>query len=453
MNATNPALPSRAVRILHALAVACVAATSWPAAAQDQGGHTLDGAVQAAVRTHPSMAAATGAWRAAGEGVAQARAAYYPQVSAGITSEYRNHVVPPYERRRLHHAGIGVSQLLYDFGKVSGSVEEAQAAAAVRHGRVLMTAEGLARDAARAWIELRRHDQLLEVARAQIRSMEGLLKLVQERARQGASARSDLVQAQSRLEWARSRLMALQAQHGRWQTQLMRLMGLHQPPQVRGDDRTAAELVGTCQRNGGIAGSTPASVQVSEAEYALAQARLRSAKAEALPTLSLDASVRRGLGSGSRIPGESASESSLMLNFGMPWYAGGALQARERAAAYEVEAAEASLAQERLEARQGLEQASVQIREQVQRAGVLGERARSMEVTRDLYREQYLHLGSRSLLDLLNAEQEVHEAAADRIDNEHDIQALAVDCLYHAGLLRGAFGLDTLLPAQVAQRP
>lgn len=76
---------------------------------------------------------------------------------------------------------------------------------------------------------------------------------------------------------------------------------------------------------------------------------------------------------------------------------------------------------------------------------MVDERIASIRITRDLYREQYLQLGTRSLLDLLNAEQEYHGARFEQVDNAHDLLRLAVECWYQSGRLADEFSLDTRL--------
>jgi len=77
-------------------------------------------------------------------------------------------------------------------------------------------------------------------------------------------------------------------------------------------------------------------------------------------------------------------------------------------------------------------------------------REESMRVTRALYRDQYLQLGTRSLLDLLNAEQEYHAARSDQIDSRHDMYRSGIDCLYHSGSMLGTFGLDQVVAQAMA---
>ena len=59
-----------------------------------------------------------------------------------------------------------------------------------------------------------------------------------------------------------------------------------------------------------------------------------------------------------------------------------------------------------------------------------------------MYGQQYLELGTRPLLDLLNAEQEIHQSRFDLANTEADLRRLQVDCLYSTGALRSAYRID-----------
>lgn len=58
--------------------------------------------------------------------------------------------------------------------------------------------------------------------------------------------------------------------------------------------------------------------------------------------------------------------------------------------------------------------------------------------TRDIYREQYTRLGSRTLLDFLNAESDIHQSGIDIIMSLARIQLLNLDCLYYGSGLVSA---------------
>ena len=96
----------------------------------------------------------------------------------------------------------------------------------------------------------------------------------------------------------------------------------------------------------------------------------------------------------------------------------------------------------RLETQRALQEAGSRIGTLNSLSNALAARSDMMATTRDLYREQYLSLGTRTLLDLLNAEQELHEARFQMATTTHDIRRLNLDCLYSSGLMRQRFAVD-----------
>ncbi|MGO4396136.1 TolC family outer membrane protein [Variovorax sp. M-6] len=446
---------ARSTRRVRCAPVAALgAALLWPAAAGAQAALPpgsaralgMNEAVRIAAASHPSVRNAAGQALVADEFIDAARSAYYPQVNAGISSSSGNVPIDGYSGRQAHQASLWVSQMLYDFGKVKGAVDEAQGAAVAARARVLLAIDNVTRDTAQAWVEVHRQQAMGNVAQAQVDGVRALAALVSERQSKGATSQSDVAQAQSRLEAARTQLLSAEAQAQRWRLNLMNLTQGTMPAGIAGE--APATLEGACgARAGALVGLLPPSVQLAQADLDTARAALRSADAQLLPTLSLEGSVNRGLNAGSRLPGQQSNVSSLMVNLSAPLYEGGRSQARQRAAVRVVEAAEAALAHAQLSARQQLADAQAQSQDHAQRMPVLNDRAASTRLTRDLYREQYLQLGSRSLLDLLNAEQEFHAARFDRVQSAHELQRLAMECLYQSGRLRDAFGLTDVAGA------
>lgn len=423
-----------------ARAQAVLPAVEVPGQSPAGAGLSLEQAVRAAAETHPSVRNAARQVQQAGEGIAAARAGYYPQVSGGIGSQLSNQNVRPYDSRKVHTASVSVSQMLYDFGKVDSAVGQARASSEAMRAQVLLTVDDVARETAQAWLELYRQQVLGEIARDQLKGVQALADLTEERARKGASSRSDVEQARSRVEAARAQLLDTQSEQRRWSVSLMYLTGTRSPGAIVG---TAPAMLETACHAGAPAAEPPA-VRLAQAQRAQAEAALRAADAQLMPTVSLDGSVSRGLNARSRLAGESGVGATVGLNFSAPLYEGGGNQARQRAAAHALSAADAALDRARLVTQQQLEDARSQLRGNAQRLPVLQARVQSIRATRDLYLEQYLQLGTRSLLDLLNAEQEYHTVRFDQARSTHDQYRLGLQCLYDTDRLRTAFGLDDL---------
>lgn len=392
--------------------------------------------VAAAVDWHPSVRSAVDHLYASRDYVDAARAGYFPQLRAGITTERGNHNLPGYNSRQAHRFAVSVSQMLYDFGKVGSAVDRARAQQSVAQARVLLAVDDVAREAAHAWIEVARYEELQAIAGEQALGVTAIADLVRERRSLGASPRSDEMQAQAREEAARAFELETAAQLERWRSQLRHLTGLAALPATHAELPAAMAQACLLRTN-----PRPVpSVLIAEAEGRVALAELDQARAHTRPTLSLDGSVARGLDADSRM-GQS-HDSSVMLNISAPLYEGGGNQARRRAASHALAAADAALQTAKLANSQLLEDARAQAAGHARRAGVLDDRAGSLAETRTLYRQQYLDLGTRSLLDLLNAEQEYQQARIERANNRHSQARMQVDCLHGMGRTREAFGLE-----------
>jgi adhesin transport system outer membrane protein len=168
-----------------------------------------------------------------------------------------------------------------------------------------------------------------------------------------------------------------------------------------------------------------------------AQAAYRGARAARLPTVSLGAEVDTDM----RDPFAQRNDVSIGITVSSSLYQGGARKAREQASFYALQSANSAMAAARLEARRTLAEGQEQISNLRERIDAIGRRRASMQETGMLYRLQYFELGTRTLLDLLNAQQELHQTRFEEVNAEHDMRRLNVECLYSSGALRDAYAL------------
>jgi adhesin transport system outer membrane protein len=107
-----------------------------------------------------------------------------------------------------------------------------------------------------------------------------------------------------------------------------------------------------------------------------------------------------------------------------------------------VEAAQSTIQRTRLDVRQKLLEARSQVMSLQSTLQIQGRQEALSARTRELYQQQYLDLGSRPLLDVLNAEQEVYQARFTQQQTVGQLHQLQLNCLYNTGQLRHAFNLD-----------
>lgn len=398
----------------------------------------LTQAVRLAVEWHPSIGEAIGTLYQQGEGINVARAGYYPQITGGIRGGFDS----SYDGNGTSQAlNISLKQMLYDFGKVDSAVDVAKARVARSQAQVLLNIDQVARDTSYAYLEVQRYQRLLQVAREQIKGIAGIADLARQRSDMGAATRSDVVQAKSREDGARATLLQYQALYNRWRANLINLVGRATPFDVT--DEFPQTLQASCNAAEPDMNALP-SILVANAQRVEAQAAIRQARAEGLPTLSIDPTLNQYLDSNynSNNSNIDRTQAGIFLNLDVPIYQGGATTARTAAATYALTAADSAEDAARLQARQGLFEAQAQTASLDRRLNSLHYRQASISEARELYGQQYLELGTRPLLDLLNAEQEIHQSRFDLANTEADLRRLQVDCLYSTGALRSAYRID-----------
>lgn len=430
----EPGAAPAAARSLLTRASLCVAlyvSASCAAATE------LKSQVARAIEQHPQIRAALAQVDAARAATGMARAAYQPQIQAGISSGYSDRERNRYGQDLGQRATLTASQLLYDFGRTASRVASADAQVQSQEAIALARIDEIARSSAHTWLEVVRHQQLVEVAGAQVESLGQLTELAQSRRRAGASTRSDETQALARVAATKANVQQLRAQWHKFGAQLRLLTQSAALPTELGD--APLILVDACT-NAPDANLLPAQL-LARAQLEIAIQALRSARAERAPSVTVDADYNHALDHRSRAGYE--DEARVTLNLKAPLYQGGSTRAATRAASFEVEASRSALAQVELTATINWEAERNLKLGYLARQRTLAVRTEQIRITRDLYRQQYMDLGTRTLLELLNAEQEYHQAQLDELNNQFEGYKTAIDCAYHSGHLRDLLDLAT----------
>lgn len=391
----------------------------------------MQSAVRRAVDWHPAIREAAGRIREQGENIADARSGYLPSVGGGVNFGFERDDRGSWAPR----FNLTASQMIYDFGKVSGRVEAETAVEDVRKAEFLASVDDVIRDTALASVEVLRAQNLSGVADNQIDDVRSIAKLVEARTDRGASTRSDKLQAEARVQTAESRAIEINAQKQRWSSTLNALVGAMRPVEL--SSSLPAGLDHACDGSPPPWETVPA-VVAAKSRKREADARVKLARAEMLPTLAVEATGQVDMWDSKEDP-----DYIIGLKIKGDLYNGGAFKARQNAAKYAAQSSEAALAAATLDAQTSWNQSSAQVLSLNALLKSLESRQPMMRETRDLYQRQFLDLGTRTLLDVLNADQELHAARFDAINTRFDLYKLNIECAYAAGRLRDLFGLTS----------
>ncbi|EAO5626121.1 TolC family outer membrane protein [Salmonella enterica] len=401
------------------------------------GNLTLNDAVNRAVNWHPSIREAVGKLLAQNEQIEVAKSKYYPQVSAGVNNGYSNTYT---DHGYSPSLVLSVSQMLYDFGKVASQVRAETAGAAQQQANVLLSIDTVAHETANAIVQTQSWQQMVEAAEEQLVALDSIGKLIRQRSDEGATSLSDVVQTEARIESARSQLAQYQANLDSAKASLMSWLGWNSLNGINND--FPAKLARSCETATPEDRLVPA-VLAAWAQANVARANLDYASAQMTPTISLEPSVQHYLND--KYPSHEVldkTQYSTWVKVEMPLYQGGGLTARRNAASHAVDAAQSTIQRTRLDVRQKLMEARSQAMSLASALQILRRQQQLSERTRELYQQQYLDLGSRPLLDVLNAEQEVYQARFAELQTESQLHQLQLNYLYNTGALRQAFALN-----------
>lgn len=398
---------------------------------------SLNAAVERAVQWYPDISSEVGKLFNASEQINVARAKYYPQISGGINNSVTNTNT---EGGYSPSLVLSLSQMLYDFGKVDSSVREANGALAQQQAKVLLSIDKVAHDSASALVQVQGYQQLVQIAREQLAALEAIGGLEQQRNDEGASSLSDVVQTNARIEGARATLTQYQASLERWRATLTSYLGWNSI--VRVDNRFPDAVGKSCLR-AKVDDALVPSVLAAQAQMAQASAQLAGAEAQMRPTISLEPEVTHYLND--RYANHEQldrTQYAAYVRVQMPLYQGGGLTAGRNAAKHSLEAAEASVRTTQIEVRQQLMSAQNEALSLEHTLALQVKQLALNKQTQDLYKQQYLGLGNRPLLDVLNAEQEVYQTRFMQQQTETQWRTLQLDCLYNTGLTRRLFALE-----------
>lgn len=411
--------------------------SSLPLNAPAPGTLTLNDAVNRAVTWHPAISEAIGKLAGQAEQVNVAKSKYYPQVTAGVNNGYSNSYTDSGFSPSLV---LSISQMLYDFGKVSSQVRAENAGVAQEQANVLVSIDNVGHDTAIAMVQVQMWQQMVNIAKEQLDALSAIGRLTQQRNDEGATSQSDVVQTNARIESARSQMIQYQANLDSAQATLMSWLGWNNLNGISND--FPDKLGKSCDISKPDDRLVPA-VLASWAQASVAQANLDYANAQMTPTISLEPSVQHYMND--KYASHDVldrTQYSAFIKVEMPLYQGGGLTARRNAASHAVEAAQSGVQRTRLDIRQKLMESRSQALSLVGAVQVLQRQEALSARTRELYQQQYLDLGSRPLLDVLNAEQEVFQAQFAQQQTVSQLHQLQLNCLYNSGRLRNAFGLE-----------
>ncbi|WP_203074242.1 TolC family outer membrane protein [Falsiroseomonas ponticola] len=388
-------------------------ATARPAEAQ-----TLQEALAMAYANNPTLQAARAQLRAVDENVPQALAGWRPtvQITSSVgqatssivgSNEPTNtsRTVSPWRSRDVVSNQASVTQPIYRGGRTTASTRRAENQVLAQRARLIATEQQVMQDTVNAYVAVIR-DQ--EEVRLNINNEQVLTRQLQatnERFRVGEITRTDVAQAESRLAGSRASRADSEGRLQQSRATFARLVG--QPPQRLVAPQPLRVPVADAREAGAIASQNNPNVVAALFDEAAARDLVDVNFASLLPQVSVTGTTFRN--DNSTTDGLRQNGTQVTANLTVPLYQGGAEHAAVRQARQSAQQARQVVEDQRRAATQQATQAWETLT--AARAQVESVRAqiRAAEIALDGVQREAV-VGSRTTLDVLNAEQELLNA-------------------------------------------
>ena len=391
-------------------------ALPWPTTAARAG--SLEDSIRATLASNPEVGVVRADRDAIDQELRQARADYLPSIDlrGAVGPEYSNSTSTRNRSARQqdpsrdasttlsrYESQVTLSQMLFDGFATQSEVERQLARVDSAAYRVQEAAEFIALDAVEAYLDVLRNQQLTQLATENLAEHLRILAQVSEAERGGAGSIADVRQTESRVAEARSSLATATGNLRDAGARYQRVVGM--PAESLSEPQPPVHALPESPDAAAMrAADNRPTVLIAHADIDAAKAELEGSRAGYYPRFDLELGAAANRNLDGVKGGDVDAQAMFVVRYNL--FRGGADIAREREAFARVDESRESLRDARRAAEEearvsynALETARTRV--EALRQGVEAQRA-----TRDIYAQQF-DLGQRSLLDLLDAENEL----------------------------------------------
>lgn len=405
---------------LKAAAVSVLAITAGlPAAAE-----SLSDALVAAYKNSKVLDQNEALLRAADEDVAGAVSALRPVVSFVAKSQYNDPAGLTADNLQRTYSLVA-QWTLVDFGRRKLGVEIAKETVLATREALRGLESRVLLQAVDAFVNVQLQSEIVALRESNVRLIGEELKASKDRFDVGEVTRTDVALAEARLASAQSGLVAAQGDLNTARERYKAITGAY-PGKLSALPKlpeTAKSL--DAARTTALSGHPQ--IKQAQRQVTVADLGVQAAHASHFPTVTLEAGL-------SRNPASDSDQQALSLTLNQPLYSGGAIASGERAALANKEAAQAALAQAGIDVAETVGNAWSALDVATASITAGSQQVTAAQAAFDGVREE-ADLGARTTLDVLDAEQDLLDARAQRLTSEAQRYVGVYNLLSAMGLL------------------
>lgn len=404
----------------------------------------LQQVIEKTLTTNPDMLARQAERRAVDEERDQARSGYLPTVDLrlGAGKERSDNLTTRLQgddwlTLTRSERSLSLRQMLFDgFGTRSAVAQQTARVDAAAY-RVQSSSEEIASRVAEVYLEVLRRQELVRLAQENVKVHEDIMERIMRLASGGAGNRADAVQAEGRLALARSSQVAAEGNLRAGLANYQQVIGMG-PEQLSEPEAPDSSLPASLDAGIEIAHAQSPALKTAMAELQASEAQYEYTGAAFMPKVDLELAGTDNDGIDGVRGDNRDITGMLVLRYNL--YRGGGDQARR-----------AEAAERRAVTRERLNLTRRQVREEVElswnawltardRLEHLRKHSESSELVVTAYRQQFL-IGKRTLLDVLDSENELFNARSSLVSGEYAVKFGIYRILASMGKLLGTLNI------------
>ena len=380
---------------------------------------TLEDVLAATYATNPGLQALRAQLKGVDETVRQARAGWLPTVS--VTSNtgrghYLANTQTSYETNRTPRDASGtISQPIYTGGQTIAGIDQAENNVLATRAQLVTTEQNVLLGAATAFLDIVRDEAVVNLATNHVRILRREVESARVRFAAHEVTQTDVGQAEARLAQAEADLTQAEGSLQDSRATFGDVVG--RPPEAPKAPEASWPTPGNFDEIRDIVEKDNPALVAAHYTLVAAKAGVNVAEGQLLPTVSLNGTYGNYLSESTQ---ESLSTTKqIMLTVNVPLYDGGANYSRVRAQKDTVAQRRKEGEQARRDALQNAAKSWQGLRSARARVKSFTTQIRSNETAlKGVIEEQ--RIGSRTVLDVLNAEQELFTAQQNLVTARHD---------------------------------
>ena len=400
-------------------------------------------ALQKALNGHPEVNAAKNQLLSREQEIKRAKAGYLPTVDVALGIGRENTKSPTTGQDEVNltreEASISARQLIFDGFATRSEVQRQEARTNSASYSLTTSQELIALRASEVYLALMTQVDLMKLAEASLQEHKSIYDQMVLRNRSGVGSRADLDQIAARLALANSNVVVADANLKDAVTNYYRVMGAMPDMNALAMPTNQESLPATLDDATTIALENHPTLKTANADIDATIAQHAAAKSPFYPDVRLEADQNWNEDIGGVVGEDERGVIAIRARYNL--YRGGADKARRKQTSYLMEEAKDVRNNTRRQVVEGLRLSWTAFESVSTQLQFLQQHVNSAEATKQAYIEQF-NIGRRTLLDLLNTENEVVDAKRNLIRAESNKKLAELRVYNSMGMLLPKLGVS-----------